>query len=440
MSADTPSRGLIPTLIVPDEQTWTMLGHDPAWLGAKPSFEPSATSALLLPLQLPEGLDAPLAEVLTALPGGQRVHQQALDLPSTQRVREGDTGGGEGHAEHGEQAGHEQHGEGREGHGDMMAIVGEPSADGLVMESIPLRYGPLAIPFPGGLTVDATLDGDAVSAASVIGLASTSPPHGVAPSCPDPLSPAAWTAALAGADGRSEPCHPFAVELERAISHLAWLRALSRLLGWTRLTNHASIPLAELTALDVDAISGEGLDIEADARLDAALAGTTRLIDLLGGSRTLRWRLAGRGVVTPGRAEELGLDGPSARASGLMRDGRCGDQLYLSLGYEPLLGDDGDAFARTLLRAQEVSQSLELARAALASGKTAERPGNGSIEGPRGALRAERGRVGWSLSAPGSAAARTLAAEAMIGEPWQDALAVLASFDLSPWGPMEAHE
>lgn len=434
MNAGAPSRGLTPTLIVPDEQTWTMLGQDPARLGAEPSFESSATSALLLPLQLPEGFDAPLAEVLATLPGGQRVHRQALDLPSTPEARGGDVGGGEGYGGD----------EGHEGHGDMMAIVGEPSADGLVMESIEFRYGPLAIPFPGGLAVEATLDGDAVLAATVTGLPSASPPPGAVPSCPDPLAPAAWAAALAGAGGRSEPCHPFAVELERAISHLAWLRALSRLLGWTRLTDRASRPLAELTAFDVNRNGRARPDTGVGARLDAASAGTARLIDLLCGSRSLRWRLAGRGVVSPGRAEKRGLDGPSARASGLARDERHGDPLYLSLGYEPLLGDDGDALARTLLRAREVGQSLDLARAALVfDGEAAERPGGGSgggsVEGPRGALRAERGHAGWSLTAPGSTPARTLAAEAMIGEPWQDALAVLASFDLSPWGPAEVH-
>ena len=423
---------MTPTLIVPDEQTWTMLGHDPVRLGAEPSFESLATSAQLLPQKLPEAFEAPLAEVLTALPGGQRVHRQPLDLPSTQGAREGGVAGNEEHA------GHEHHGE---GHGDMMAIVGEPSADGLVMESIDLRYGPLAIPFPGGLVVQATLDGDAISAATVNGLPPILPTPGAEPACPDPLAPAAWAAALSGGSGRSEPCHTFAVELERAISHLAWLRALSRLLGWTRLTDHAAGPLAELTAIDVDAIGGGGPDAGAGARLDAASAGTTRLLDLLRSSRTLRWRLAGRGVVAPGRAEELGLDGPSARASGLARDERHDDPLYLSLGYELLLGDDGDALARTLLRAREASQSLDLARAALASGgEAAERPGGGSVEGPRGALRAERGPAGWSLTAPGSVPARTLAAEAMIGEHWQDALAVLASFDLSPWGPAEAHE
>jgi len=112
----------------------------------------------------------------------------------------------------------------------MMAIVGEPSADGLVMEPIELRFGPLATPLPGGLVADVTLDGDVVAESAVralLGRGDGGPASGT-----DWLSPVACVAALAAAAEAAEgrpvsPEHRWqrvaAVELERALSHLAWL-------------------------------------------------------------------------------------------------------------------------------------------------------------------------------------------------------------------------
>ena len=481
------ARALIPTLIVPDEQTWTLAGSDPAAIGAEPSFEAAATAAVLVPATLPESLRGPLLALLGTLPGGEPVRSRELSLPggsgaaggwlvrdpgSADRARsDQDEEAGEG-ARHGGHGGHGGDNEGDEGEEDgghdMMEIVGEPSADGLVMERIELSYGPLAVPFPGGLGVEATLDGEVVAEVGLSGISSPAGPSATPPASPDPLAPASWAVAIeragangaggsaGGTTGTGAPSSAAsraiaAIELERAISHLAWLRSLARLLGWNRLVELASAALAPLGGVDLTAAGSADPPGDRDGRvlgrLDRSAGSVARLLELLRTSRTLAWRLTGRGAVGSARAEQLGLDGPAARACGLDRDCRNGDPLYGALGFEPLLGRNGDAATRTLLRAREVAQSLELVRAALAlehgdrqAPSARGAPGDnleaarGEVEGPRGELRVERSAAGWELSVPGAVAARTLAAEAMVGESWENALVVLASFDLSPWG------
>lgn len=427
MSTGVERDGLVPTLIVPDEQTWTMLGSDAARFGAEPSFRAAATVAVLRPSCVPDQLEAHLAACIEELPDGARIEIVDLPMPCGERVTSRPKPSGARGRDHEAETGH-----GHEHGGDMMAIVGEPSADGLVMEQLELRYGPLGVPTPGGITIEATLDGDVVVEASVAGLevAGTAGLRDSPPQVPDPLSPTAWSATIASSAGVGGPSAA-GLELERAISHLAWLRSLSRQLGWTRLTNLTVAAIAELSAIDPAAPDR----LEAPGGLAAAAAATAGVRALLERSRTFRWRLAGRGVVTADRAESLGLTGPNARASGIARDGRLDDPRYGALGFGPLTETGGDAASRTLLRAREAEQSVELASSALAAGSLEAEvsDGSGTVEGSRGPLRARHDSDGWSLAAPGATAARALAGELMVGERWEDALVVLASFDLSPW-------
>lgn len=424
----------MPTLIVPDEQTWTMLGLDPAGLGAEPSFRAASTVAVLRPAHLPAALAASLDAYIESLPGGVMIESVDLAMPSPASAQPRSSSREDGAEGHAVEMGHGHHGE-----GDMMAIVGEPSADGLIMETLELRHGPLGVPLPGGITIAATLDGDVITEVEVGGIRVAENPRSAAsePSVPDPLSPLAWTIVIA-ATKRTDGPTVTALELERAISHLAWLRSLGRLLGWSRLTRLTASAIVELSAIDTSAPDRGGTRTSANARLEVADDAVSRILALLRRSRSLRWRLAGRGVVGADRAESLGLTGPNARASGLPRDARRDDPRYVELGFEPLSEIAGDAASRTLMRAREAQQSIRLIGVALGRESTDDQGSRGldgqlPVEGPRGPLHAERSREGWSLRAPGSASARTLAAELMVGERWEDALAVLASFDLSPW-------
>ena len=403
-------------LVIPDEQTWTVGGRDPADLGLEVTYAVARARRLLVAEDLPPELDEPLAE-LDAL--------RAL---------------GNGADEGRDMSGHE----GR----DMMAIVGEPSPDGLVMEPIQLRYGPLATPLPGGLVAEVTLDGDVVAEATIEALLRAEPPAGTGSSAPDALAPAAWTETMTRAieagvsSGTSSTVARLArvggVEIERAISHLAWLRSFMRLLGWADAAGSVTAALRPLSAARRSR-SADADRTEAAGQLEAAGEATAAMARRLRDSRALRLRTRGRGAVSKGDAAARDLTGPIVRACGVADDARAVDPLYRLLGFEPIVREEGDAHARTLLRIDEAEQSVQLALTALDRAGSPRtdgadvHPSPATVDGPRGPLRARQRADSWELEAHGAQAARSLAGELMIGAEWATALVVLASFDLSPW-------
>lgn len=447
---------LAPTLIVPDEQTWTLSGTDPASRGLRPVFALGQAERLLVPEALPGPLTEALRSVLAQLPIGIEI--QTLVLP---RVHGESTGTApyEAHAgEHDQHAGHGTYGWDHDmggdhhhmggDHHDMMAIVGEPSADGLVMEPIQLGFGRLGTPLPGGLALDVTLDGDVVAESSVEALLGSRASGDEPPLPPDLLAPVAWTFAIESAHGERTGVFPWArvaaLEAERAVSHLAWLRAFARVLGWQLLVDRCTAALDGLPPLAHELVQWQNERRERDepaalAVLERASARADGVAALVRGSRSLRLRTAGLGAVTPEYLERVGLRGPVARAAGLRDDTRAGHPLYELLGFEPVAESGGDAHARTLVRAEEVRRSLRLACAALQAGVDGKStaaafagPGQ-AVEGPRGPLHAEQRADGWRLDAPGSQAALRTAGEAMVDAEWAASLVALASFDLSPW-------
>ena len=435
---------LVPALVVPDEQTWTLSGRDPAVDGVRPVFAPGEAACALLPERVPGPLEEPLRALLAELPAGTEVRTRALSIPHAAGV---------GHGAHHEHAGNHMpaehdsnnmgggHAHMDHGHGHMMAIVGEPSADGLVMEPIELRFGPLATPLPGGLSLDVTLDGDVVADSSVKALLDAeAPSNGTPPGPPDPLAPVAWTLAIDGAAQRADGApwrRVAALEVERALSHLSWLRALGRLLGWSLLVERCAAALEGLPPLpgELGDPSGEGHSA-AWSTLERALTRADALSELVRRSRSLRLRSAGLAAVTGEQARQAGVRGPVARASGLRDDARAGHPLYEQLRFEPAVQSAGDAHARTLIRAEEAHTSLRLALAALEADaddiRVASLTVEGELEGPRGPLRARRLTNGWELDAAGAEETRRMAAEAMVGLEWSAALVAAASFDLSP--------
>ena len=77
-------------------------------------------------------------------------------------------------------------------------------------------------------------------------------------------------------------------------------------------------------------------------------------------------RLAGVGPISRQDALDLGLVGPTARASGVRFDVRLARYgAYDELPFEPILADDGDALARVAVRWEEMSQSIALCRESL---------------------------------------------------------------------------
>ena len=430
-----------PALVVPDDLAWTLWGADPYADGLRPVSDAGSAHRVLLPDHLPAPLSDALRLLVEDLPADRRVEVRpapALGGRRLERVLAGrlvdaDDGDEEG-------GGHEG-----DDHGDMMAIAGSPGSDGLVMEAIETTVGPLAGPLPGGLVVSARLVGDVVEDCRVDALLEAGESATVRP--PDALTPSAWRAVLGAASGQ-RPERPSdavaAVELERAVSHVAWLRTLARLLGWAALVDGCT---AALTALAVARRDGPGAANELDRSLDAlaSLRGAVR-------GRRMAVRTRGRAVVDAETVAAQGLAGPVARAAGHAEDARSGDAAYAALGFAPVVEHDGDARARTILRHAEAVAAVELAGAARARAKEepfaapfADGAGGWVVEGPRGPLRARRedgtnadgfavaGTGAVRCSAVGADAVRTAAARSAVGQEWAGALVCLVSFDLSPW-------
>ncbi len=80
-------------------------------------------------------------------------------------------------------------------------------------------------------------------------------------------------------------------------------------------------------------------------------------------------RLREVGVLTRSDAVKLGVVGPNLRASGVCYDARrvVGYEVYPLLDFEVPVLDEGDCYARTILRLLEIEQSMKIVRQALKS-------------------------------------------------------------------------
>lgn len=447
-----------PAVIVPDQASWTMWGRDPGRLGFEPAATPEQARRLLVPDPVPAALiDAVLAAWRRMPPPRRYVSwpRQLAGAPAAELLTDDLLRGGDAEqAANGEEEMHGGHGAGdSHDHHDMMAVVGDPSADGLVMEPIEFALGPLAAGLPGGLVLDLALDGDVVESCEV--RATLTMPLGpiAGGACVDPTASAAWTAAIALASERaagtptSEAMSRLriaAVEAERALSHLSWLRALGLVLGWAELgerADRAVEPLTPLRAMLERAAATPGpRDRHEDLAggLDRSRRPVERVLGLLDGSRRLRSRTRKRAATPPERLAALGLEGPIARAAGVGGDARADEPLYQALGFSETRLAEGDAEARTLLRASEAMSALQLAAAALAEpGSQEPVPGGPAteafVEGPRGPVRAAFADGRLEVGAPGAARLHDVAGEAVTGLEVGSALAGIASFDLSGW-------
>jgi hypothetical protein len=343
------------------------------------------------------------------------------------------------HGNHdGDHEGH--HGDGGHDHHDMMAIVGDPSDDGLIMERLDFALGPLFATLPGGLVVDLSLDGDVVARAHA--RATLRLPAGARGR--DPLAPLAYEVAVARA--RRTPSDAIArrqiaaLEVERATSHALSLYALGVALGWRELTDTA-LELSR-SLLPARSAAQAALD-EASDTLGVALGGADRLAaaaDAMLRRRAARLRLRGRAVVDRDAAESHKVGGPTGRAAGIADDARAADPLYHALGFAPQGADAGDAEARAQLRAAEIVASLALVRAAASEAggdaeAVREAPGEPVVvEGPRGPLHAIAGpNREVAIATPGADGALAIAGDSITGLELGAAIVGLVSFDLSPW-------
>jgi hypothetical protein len=253
--------------------------------------------------------------------------------------------------------------------------------DGLRLDVLPLRIGPLFAHLGTGVTVEATMAGDVVVEARL----ADSPfaqPH-------DAGLPTIFQRALNMQVPIAE------VEIARARDHLRWVAS-------------------SLAVMGLPALAMRTLWLAAERVPDASRV--TALGRRLRGLRipTLSWAV--RGLLAPDAVRGLAL-GPVSRAAGEPDDARTDEPAYRRLGFEPLIGTSGDAAERWTLRLREAAASLDLAQRAGAT----KAWGSGVVESPRGRLTptdAPFGRV------------QPLVSGLLEGLEWGDAVVTLVSLDV----------
>ena len=170
-------------------------------------------------------------------------------------------------------------------------------------------------------------------------------------------------------------------ELERIHSHLLWLGVLARNIGFDTIFMYAwrdrEIALDIMEDLSggrvahaVNVIGGVRIDITNEHRatileqLDALEEQLLHAIGLVKKERTVHARTREIGHLSLEQVRQYCVVGPVARASGLDVDLRRDQPRppYDKLEFNVPVHDDGDVWARTLVRMQEAVESLNLCR------------------------------------------------------------------------------
>ncbi|MDX1540206.1 MAG: hypothetical protein R3349_02260 [Geminicoccaceae bacterium] len=279
------------------------------------------------------------------------------------------------------------HGQGGEGmmggkpYGRPMAMVGN-DPDGLMLGALSTSLGPFFPALPSGLQLKLTLQGERISSVDEV--------INWFPDCPaDALETVDLT--LRAAQGDEVP----AAEIERARirAHLCAMASILDLAGLPAVARRLYLA-----------------DTEEPGRLK-------RLF------RAAEWRglhrvLTGVGVIDQDQAQELGLVGPAARASGTAEDARSRDSTYRDAGFAPTTTTGGDTWARWTVLRDECLQSASLIL------KLEERTTR-AAEGPRGVWRKDGDGIAGASRANLAALGSVLP-----GQLWPDALLTIASLNL----------
>jgi ech hydrogenase subunit E len=173
-------------------------------------------------------------------------------------------------------------------------------------------------------------------------------------------------------------------ELSRLHSHLLWLGLLADGFGFESLFMQAwrlrekILDMSEASTggrliSSVNKIGGQRKDVD-NAMLHSFVETlNTMEPEIREMTRTflednaVRSRLDGVGVLTKEKANELGAVGPFLRASGVPFDIRTTGYLaYGDIDFEPVTSDIGDSYARTVVRINEIFQSIDIIRQVVA--------------------------------------------------------------------------
>lgn len=172
-------------------------------------------------------------------------------------------------------------------------------------------------------------------------------------------------------------------ELHRIHSHLLWLGLLSDSFGFESLfmqiwkIREKIMDLQEKTSgsrviISTNVIGGVRRDIdqntleELSKTLDNCVKEIKKVEKVFFNDYSVRHRTVGKGIVGKEKAYELGLVGPTARASGIEQDMRTtGYAVYAELDFKPVVEKAGDSYARMIVRLKEVCQSVDLIKQAI---------------------------------------------------------------------------
>lgn len=172
-------------------------------------------------------------------------------------------------------------------------------------------------------------------------------------------------------------------ELSRIHSHMMWLGLAADAFGFEnlfmacwRLREGVLDVIEETTGgrviFGAAKVGGCRRDVPDDmlrripAQLDAVERQLKDITDVFRDDYSVRQRLCGVGVMSTQEAFSLGAVGPVLRGSGVVTDTRKeGYAAYDQLQFEPVVEQDGDCYARTLVRVREIYQSFDLIRQAL---------------------------------------------------------------------------
>ncbi len=185
---------------------------------------------------------------------------------------------------------------------------------------------------------------------------------------------------------RAQTLRGIALELERLANHVGDLGALSGDAGFLPTASYCGRirgDFLNMTALICGSRFGRGMirpggigfDVDQkmiDELLRRVAAGKKdckSAIELLWNSASVMARFEDTGRVSPELAEELGLVGPAARASGLQRDARNDHPSGIfRFSHIPVAAwTSGDVFARAYVRWLEVQRSIEFVEEQLAA-------------------------------------------------------------------------
>jgi ech hydrogenase subunit E len=99
------------------------------------------------------------------------------------------------------------------------------------------------------------------------------------------------------------------------------------------------------------------------SRMDGLEVHFEELAEIFEKDPSIRERTIGKGVLTEEIARSYGVVGPVARASGLAQDLR--ETYYQGLDFRPVVREEGDAYARSMVRVGETFRSIGLIRQAV---------------------------------------------------------------------------